>query len=125
MDLNKNQFSIGVDIESISRFKGLDIKKNSLFLKRIFTKSELTYSFSKKIPAPHLAVRFAAKEAAIKALNSIGIKKIRFDQIEIVKNKGGVPSLIFKSLGKIKMDWSVSLSHSQDNAIAVVQLIKL
>ena len=61
-----SNFAIGVDIESISRFKNLKRDKSRHFLEKIFTQNELNYCFSKKVPSPHLAVRFAAKEAAEK-----------------------------------------------------------
>ncbi|MBN2101786.1 MAG: holo-ACP synthase [Candidatus Aenigmarchaeota archaeon] len=104
---------IGVDIEEISRFeKNL---KNKKFLDKIFTKQELEYCFSKGRPAQHLAARFCAKEAVIKAIP----RKINYKDVEI-KNNGIVPEVKVKSNDKFKI--LVSLTHSNSSAMAFVLL---
>ena len=66
MEGGRKILSIGVDIESVDRFKEHD--KNGSFLKRIFTNKELEYCFSFTDFAQHLAVRYSGKEAVVKAL---------------------------------------------------------
>jgi len=110
---------IGIDIEDIGRFKDLDINKENVFLRNVFTKNELDYCFSKKEPARHLAVRFAAKEAIIKAINFLSKKKPALNEIEIINNINGVPLV---NLGGY--DVKVSLSHCKDKAIAFAILEK-
>ena len=109
----------GVDIENINRFKNLDINKDNIFLKKIFTKNELNYCFSKKEPAQHLAVRFVAKEAVIKAINSLSKRKIVLKEIEIINDINGVPLVDLKGYNV-----KISLSHCKDKAIAVAILEK-
>jgi len=106
---------IGVDIIEISRFKRLASRKNSIFLKKIFTQKELKYCFAKKNPAGSLAARFAAKEAVIKATSRF--MAISMNEIEIVNNKNNAPIAIIHNK-KMKANISVSMSHSKDHAIA-------
>ena len=107
--------SIGVDIEEITRFSKISFKTRQSFYKRIFTKNEIKYCLSKSNPYPHFAVRFCAKEAAIKALKN---KKIKFSDIEVsIKNDKPVLNL---PDGKKSM---VSLSHTKKYAMAFVILL--
>ena len=92
--MNMN-FSHGLDIEEIERFKKYENDINSKFLNRIFTKNELDYCFSKKNPAQHLTARFCAKEASIKAIFSLENKKLFFKQIEII-NKNQYQHMLFR-----------------------------
>ncbi len=108
-----NDFGIGVDLELISRFKDLNLKKNSKFLNKIFTEKEMDYCFSKKAVAQHLAVRFAAKEAIVKAISSLDKKILSLNKIEIIRNANGVPVVNLKGC-----DVKISLSHCKGQAIA-------
>ena len=117
-------FGIGTDIESISRFRKLGRLKNNSFLNRIFTKNELDYCFSKKKAAPHLAVRYAAKEATVKALSGIGRQIIDYKDIEIFNNKMGVPIVKINNKKLKNLQANVSLSHCRDKAIAFAIVIK-
>ncbi|HLD80280.1 MAG: holo-[acyl-carrier-protein] synthase [Candidatus Staskawiczbacteria bacterium RIFCSPHIGHO2_01_FULL_41_41] len=111
---------IGVDIESISRFRGLKQSEDSLFFSKIYTADELAYCLSKKNPAPHLAVRFAAKEAIIKALYGLGKKAVPFTQIEIYHLQDGVPSIRIHHQKYAGLQSKISLSHCEDKAVAFV-----
>lgn len=103
---------IGIDIEEISRFSQKPFFENQEFYKKIFTEDEISFCLSKSNPYPHFAVRFCAKEATIKSLNT---EKIMFNEIEVViKNK--TPYLILPN-GKTIM---LSMSHSKKHAIAFV-----
>ena len=113
---------IGVDIESIGRFQGLRRPKNALFFEKIYTSAELAYCFSKDDPAPHLAARFAAKEAVIKALYSLGKKTIPFTSIEIFRTEDGLPSVKIHHSSYAALQSKVSLSHCEDKAIAFALL---
>ncbi|MBI5134695.1 holo-ACP synthase [Candidatus Uhrbacteria bacterium] len=113
---------IGVDIEAISRFRHLRRTHDRHFLERIFTIRELNYCFSKKDPAQHLAVRFCGKEAAVKALASIGIHAVGYCTIEICNNEKGVPFMRLPKKQK-SLQISVSLSHSKEYAIAFVTIL--
>lgn len=108
---------IGVDIEDIDRFEG----KSQKFLDRIFTNDEQEYCLSKSIPASHLAVRFCAKEAVIKALNSMNIKQPALNQIEVYHDANGCPRVRLPELKEYSdLKVNVSLSHDKTKAIAFV-----
>ncbi len=108
--------TIGVDIEDIKRFED----KSQEFLDRIYTQNEQVYCLSKPNPASHFAVRFCAKEAVIKALNSMGISHPRLNQIEIYHGENNCPKV--RLLNKIdnNLTIQISLSHDKTKAIAFV-----
>jgi holo-[acyl-carrier protein] synthase len=114
---------IGVDIENVIRFKKLDRSKNQKFLNKIFTEKELKYCFKKQYPAEHLAVRFAGKEAVIKALNSINKSSPDYKDIEILNNKKGVPMVGINNNKFKDLQIRVSLSHCEDKAIAFAVVV--
>jgi len=109
---NKMDFSIGVDIEDISRFSKLPYTSKKSFYDKIFTKKEIKYCLSKKNPYPHFTVRFCAKEATIKALEN---SNLSLKEIEI-KMKNEKPYLSISNIGEAK----VSMSHTSNYAIAMV-----
>lgn len=112
--------SIGVDIEDISRFLGKSLENDSKFLKRIFTQSELDYCFKNSNPAPHLAARYCAKEAVVKALSNLCNKTIGYSNIEILKNENGSVRVNMLIDELKKYNYSLSISHEKDKAIAFV-----
>jgi holo-[acyl-carrier protein] synthase len=109
-------FGIGVDIETISRFKNADAA--SSFLNKVFTGAELDYCFSCPAPAQHLAARFAGKEAVIKALFGLNRSGPGYKDIEIVNENDGVPSARILKPGFDDLEIRLSLSHSRQEAIA-------
>jgi holo-[acyl-carrier protein] synthase len=110
---------IGVDIEAVLRFKRMTSPAKQKMLKRLFTAKELAYCFSKKNPAPHLAARFAAKEALYKALG--GVNAPGFLDVEILPNKLGAPQLTVRGPSRGRVH--VSLSHTETQAIAFVVVL--
>jgi holo-[acyl-carrier protein] synthase len=112
----------GIDIIEIQRVQAVLDRHGERFLKRVFTDLEI---FQCRGRAEALAVCFAAKEAASKAMGT-GIGPISWREVEILHKWSGEPYLalhgkaekIAKELGLAT--WSVSLSHSRENAIAVV-----
>ncbi|MDD6172968.1 MAG: holo-ACP synthase [Elusimicrobia bacterium] len=104
---------IGVDMEKVSRFENA----SPALLNRIFTESELSFCLKTAKPAMHLAARFCAKEAAFKALP---FDEISFKNIEVLSEPGKKPRLKIhdKRADVFKID--VSLSHTDDAAIAFV-----
>jgi len=81
---------IGIDICDTQRLKA-KIKRNKRLLKRIFSQKEINYCRSKKNYILHLAGRFAAKEAFIKAI-SID-KSLNLNEIEISRDSNGMPMI--------------------------------
>jgi len=112
--------TIGADIVSIDRFNEFSHDINHPSLKKIFTQSELNYCFAKETAEPHLAVRFAGKEATIKALYSQGIENIWYTDIEIVNEQNGVPNVTLKKETFKDLKLKISLAHCEDKALAFV-----
>ena len=117
------EYGIGVDIERISRFSKAKAKDDR-FLGTFMTKREIDYCFSKESPLPHIAARFAGKEAIVKALGGLSIRNVSFKDIEITNDKHGCPSVSIKSRRKLNIQVKLSLSHSDDNAIAFALAIR-
>lgn len=111
--------AVGVDIEDIERFKD----KNQEFLDRIFTKKEQEYCLSKANPESHFAVRFCAKEAVTKALNSMDIRQPRLNQIEVCHNQNKCPQINLPDKPEYdNLEIEISLSHDKTKAIAFVTI---
>ncbi|MCA1916140.1 holo-ACP synthase [Methanospirillum hungatei] len=112
---------IGCDVEEVDRFN-LDKDADKTFLNRIFTPLEQAYCFSFSSPAPHLAGRFCAKEAVIKAFSQASMKIPEYHHIEILNGPSGVPfvsdSGIFEDMGKT-INIHISISHCASYAMAV------
>lgn len=109
-------FGIGVDIESINRFRRL--ATNNAFLQRVFTRKELDYCLAHKSAAPRLAARFAAKEAIVKALSGLNRTSPGYKDIEVTNEETGLPVARIHKEGFDKLHISLSLSHSRTQAIA-------
>ena len=108
----------GVDIIEVKRIKKV-IQSNKKFLEKVFTPVEVEYCLSRKNKWQHFAVRFAAKEAVLKALGSAR-KNTGFSDIEILnrKNSGEPVVNIAKNGINKKFSFFISLSHSQTKAVA-------
>ena len=93
----------GIDIVNISRIK-LVIKKNTNFLKRVFTKKEISHCDRKKDSYSYFSKRFAAKEAFVKAIGEGFRDNINLIDIEIKNNSKGKPYILIpkKIINKIK-----------------------
>jgi holo-[acyl-carrier protein] synthase len=86
---------IGVDIAEINRFEKLLQRFGERFAHRLLTPSEYTQFQRRNHSATFLASRFAAKEAASKALGTGIARGVTFHSIEVVNNELGKPELIF------------------------------
>ena len=123
-------FGIGTDIVNIKRIEKTILKKGDLFKKKFFSKNEIKYCEKKKKPSSFYAKRYAAKEALSKALGT-GIRKdVTFQNIEILNDKYGKPSIILKAetksflKKKIKAkQYSIHLSLSDDEPWAQATVI--
>ncbi len=121
----------GVDIVEISKLRRV-LQKNGSFLEDVFTEKERAYCLSHKNHLVHLAGRFAAKEACMKALGTglpVGSSGKTLQDIEVVNHPSGRPELSLKgwvariSKKKLITQKSVSISHSGDYAVATVILL--
>ena len=112
----------GVDIIEIARIAGVLSRYGHRFLGRVYTPGEIAYCRGR--PA-NLAARFAAKEAAMKALGT-GIRGVSWQDIEVVRAESGAPSLRLRGRAKIRaarlgiQQMALSLSHSREYAMAMV-----
>jgi holo-[acyl-carrier protein] synthase len=112
----------GVDLIEVPRIQSALDRYGERFQQRVFTPGEIAECKGK---ADALAVRFAAKEAVTKALGT-GIGPVSWREVETLSKRSGEPYLVLH--GRAEMiakflgltTWAVSLSHSRENAIAVV-----
>ncbi len=116
------KMSIGCDVEKISRFDG-KIEDDD-FLSKIYTDFEINYCKSRGNISSHLAARFCAKEAVVKALGFLDISGIYYKDIEIFNSDDGCPNVRLLKEGYSDLKISVSLSHSSDMAMATVLIYK-
>ena len=116
----------GVDIVETARIADLLGNHPERFLERCFTKGEQEDSKRNKRQNEHLAARFAAKEAALKALGTGWSQGIGWTDIEVVKEASGKPNLNITGRAKEIADglgitsWHLSLSHISTHAVASV-----
>jgi len=126
---------LGVDVVSITRFRELLADSASLFAHATFTHAERAYAQQAVSgdAAQHLAVRFAAKEAYIKALGHAGLPRQSgatwsMQDIEVVRDSQGRPGIMVQgSMADFTQEVGVdkiwlSLSHDGDTAMATVIL---
>lgn len=116
---------IGVDIVEIERI-GRILSENRNMIHRLFTAEEIEYCSNRKKSYQHFAVRFAAKEAALKALGVGWSDGIHWTDVEVVNRQSGQPELrlsgraqeIFEAAGACRS--LVTLSHGENYAVAMV-----
>jgi holo-[acyl-carrier protein] synthase len=115
----------GVDLIEIHRLADLQPAIRQRFLRRVFTPQELALAGEEDSDAwVTLTGRFAAKEAVAKALGC-GIGPVSWQEIEILRGPQGEPVLELHGAAlRISQEtgletWSVSISHSRDQAVAV------
>jgi holo-[acyl-carrier protein] synthase len=115
----------GVDQIEIDRVRKVVERHGNRFLTRVYTAAELAGCKGK---IESLAARFAAKEAAAKALGTgIWRNGIRWIDIEVLRDHpSGAPQILLhcaaseQALSLGLTEWSISLSHDRDKAIAFV-----
>ena len=117
---------VGVDIAELGRIGNAYARFGEKFCAKILTPAEMG-----RVPAnavPFLASRFAAKEAAVKALGTGFSGGIFFQDIEVRADELGKPSILFHNKAHERCRAlnvrraHLSLSHSRENAVAVVIL---
>src|SRR5919109_845056 len=83
-----NVLGLGVDLTDIPRVAAVFEQYGDRFLRRVFTDGEIAYCTRRRNPVPHLAGRFAAKEAAMKALGTGHSRGVLWKEVEVVREKG-------------------------------------
>jgi holo-[acyl-carrier protein] synthase len=117
---------IGIDVESVAAFRNK--KLSSRFFARVFSKEEIEYCRRFRDPAPRFAARFCAKEALVKAVGG-HVRMLVWD-CEVRNRASGAPEirvrgnrpLLKKFLARHQV--FVSLSHSEEMAVAFVVLVR-
>jgi holo-[acyl-carrier protein] synthase len=120
--------AIGVDIIEVRRIREVLIR-TPRFRERVFTKAEQAYCEGRgAVAAQHYAARFAAKEAALKALQTGWRGGISWQDVEISSLQSGAPDVSFHGEAKKLFEKSgatavhISIAHTSEHAIAEVIL---
>ncbi|HEY5023472.1 MAG TPA: holo-ACP synthase [Acidimicrobiales bacterium] len=115
---------IGVDAVDVVRFRHV-LERRPGIVHRLFTDAERAYAGASRDPGPRLAVRFAAKEAVLKALG-VGVGAAGFRDVEVVRAENGEPGLSLSgraaalSARRGVRRWHLSLTHTDSVAVATV-----
>ena len=121
------KITCGTDIIEIERIKKAIETNENRFLNQIFTEQEVLYCEGRKnAKFQHYAARFAAKEAAFKALNEFIENKydISWKNIEITNNKSGKPQINLKECNfEMIKSMDISISHCKEYAVANVIIL--
>jgi holo-[acyl-carrier protein] synthase len=122
---------IGIDVVEVGRIASAIERQGERFLARIFTPEERRYCEVHKRPAPHFAVRFAAKEAVSKALGTGIGANAGLLEMEVVRSETGAPSVRLSGAAEVFArehgisEVRISLSHTEGfaaaNAIAIAE----
>jgi holo-[acyl-carrier protein] synthase len=122
--------SIGIDIIEVRRV-GETIERTPRFAERVFTAAERAYCESRgAVAAQHYAARFAAKEAALKALQTGWSGGIAWQDIEVSAKESGAPLILFhgRALELYEKTGAtavhLSIAHTSEHAVAQVVLEK-
>lgn len=116
----------GIDLVEISRFAEFLDRHPDRARDRLFTKAELDYAAGKKRETEHLAARFAAKEAVLKALGTGWAQGIAWTDVEITRDHAGRPGVVlYNRAAQCAAEqgitaWLISLSHTEHYAMASV-----
>jgi holo-[acyl-carrier protein] synthase len=114
----------GIDIVEVPRIAKMLGEHGERFLDRCFTAAEREYCLAGKRRDEHLAARFAAKEAVLKALGTGWKNGIAWTDVEVVRDQSGAPSVRLHGAAAAAARergigaWSLSLSHTEGYAVA-------
>lgn len=125
---DENAVGLGIDIVEVGRMKSI-LERTPSFAERVFSPDERAYCDKSAIPATHYALRFAAKEAIVKALGTGFADGIGVRDIEVVRAKSGRP--IAKLSGRALeiandqgvREVSISLSYTHTDAVACAMVV--
>ncbi len=114
---------LGTDLVEVDRFRLAMERQGDRLLDRLFSDAEREYSFRHRNAAPHLAARFGAKEAVMKALG-IGLWKFALRDVEVVRLPSGQPTIALHDKAAALADarhvtaWQLTLTHTDSMASA-------
>ncbi len=114
--------TVGVDIVEIERVRSALMRFGERFLRRVYTEAEIAFCRGR---VPELAVRFAGKEAVMKALGT-GARGVAWREIEILPQRSGKPVVYLHRRARARADRiglkeiGISLTHSKEYGVASV-----
>ncbi len=117
---------MGIDIAEVKRIADVIESQKERFLRRVYTLDEVAYCEQFKNRYERYAGRFAVKEAAMKALGTGWSRGVRWVDLEVVRQRGGRPTLSLKGEAKNIADAlgvkhiAVSITHTSEQAFAQV-----
>ena len=117
---------LGVDIAEVERVKAAIERHGDTFLRRVYTAREREYCERFKNKFERYAGRFAAKEAAMKALGTGWSRGVRWVDVEVVRQSGGRPTISLygeaaKVAGQLGVERvALSITHTAEQALAQV-----
>jgi holo-[acyl-carrier protein] synthase len=120
---------IGIDLAQIPRMRRILERWDERFLRRVFTETEIAYCRRHRDPVPHLAARFAAKEAVLKALGTGLRMGVNWQEIEVRRARGEAPTVVLSGRCRALAEARgadrvlISLTHDGDYALAEVLLV--
>ena len=118
---------LGTDLARVERFRRFVTEGKTALIERLFTAGERGYALAKADPAPHLAARFAAKEAGMKAFGLGWRDGLAWHDFEVVPDQLGKPDLVLTGraaeLAAARGVSRVHLSYSHDGDYAVATVI--
>jgi len=117
---------LGVDITLIDRMEAAIARRGRALLERVFTPAEIRYCEKHRHSAERFAGRFAAKEAAMKALGTGWSRGVRWVDIEVVREPSGKPTLKLSGATRAIADGlgvkniAITITHDGNTAMAQV-----
>ncbi len=121
---------LGADLIECSRVARVFERQEARFLQRVFTEQERAYCLQMRNPIPHLAARFAAKEAVSKAFTTGIGAELGWKSIEVIKGEREQPLIRLDEKGQELLrqvggrDVLITLSHTENYGHAVALIVK-
>jgi holo-[acyl-carrier protein] synthase len=119
---------MGIDVAEVNRIQAVIEAQGERFLRRVYTLDEVAYCEQFRNKFERYAGRFAVKEAAMKALGTGWSRGVRWVDLEVVRQRGGRPTLALKGEAKKIADAlgvkniALSITHTAEQAFAQVIL---
>jgi holo-[acyl-carrier protein] synthase len=118
---------LGVDIAEVARMQAAIERRGEAFLRRVYTEKERAYCERFRNKYERYAGRFAAKEAAMKALGTGWRRGVRWVDLEVVRQMGGRPTMVLhgeaKKISERMGVKSIAMSITHTAAQAFAQVI--
>lgn len=110
----------GIDVVELSKFRQAMKRGGRAFMRRVFTPAEEAYASSRRRTTPlHLAGRFAAKEAVIKAISQVDpARHLTMHDVEVCNDRLGRPHIVLHDQRSRRLTVYISLSHVDTVAVA-------